>query len=182
MVEYSQTELLKIAKVSGVTFNTWRNRNGLFPHTTADRKWNKYSISEVCQARTVVLLSRGGLGAQDAIACAMLVAPFFEEVCKVRSDRLFSESFAIFDGLGSETGPRVRFVDRTELLHNMMAGDAEPVFVGADLYRIVMEVMVSDHQVRPSEKLTAEGREQAIKLYDQFRPQPHPDYDADEAA
>ncbi|MBM0205664.1 hypothetical protein JNW90_23615 [Micromonospora sp. STR1s_5] len=64
---YTTSVLTEVAGVSPVTLRAWRNRNGLFPDTAGQRKWNRFSISDICIARTIVLLTAHGLSTGDAI-------------------------------------------------------------------------------------------------------------------
>lgn len=181
MKRYPQTELLKIARVSAVTFNTWRYRNGLFPHTRADRKWNSYSTAEVCIARAVVILTKNGLPAQEAVDSAMLLQSFFDEVCTIGGGRLLRDSFAIIDRVNSEFGPRVRFVDRSTSLHDVIVGPKGrnvegAAFVALDLMGITVEVMAGNHKLHRD---AFSKPEEIDALYEAIDPQPHPDYQDD---
>ncbi|WP_192257041.1 hypothetical protein [Mesorhizobium silamurunense] len=61
----------KVCEAAGckdVTFRAWRRRNGLFPELWGGRTVNHFSILDVCVVRLVVILTRHGLGADDAVA------------------------------------------------------------------------------------------------------------------
>ncbi|ESX91793.1 hypothetical protein [Mesorhizobium sp. LNJC403B00] len=61
----------KVCVVAGckdVTFRAWRRRNGLFPELWGGRTVNHFSILDICMVRLVVVLTRHGLGADDAVA------------------------------------------------------------------------------------------------------------------
>lgn len=74
IVMYATDRIFPAAKVceaagcKDVTFRAWRRRNGLFPELWGGRTVNHFSILDVCMVRLVVVLTRHGLGADDAVA------------------------------------------------------------------------------------------------------------------
>ncbi|TXN26162.1 hypothetical protein FV232_26280 [Methylobacterium sp. WL30] len=65
--QYTTSVLTRAAGCSPVTFRAWRNRNGLFPETKDDQKWNRFSIIDICIVRAIVVITEFGVGAKEAI-------------------------------------------------------------------------------------------------------------------
>lgn len=64
---YATSTLVAAAGCEAVTFRAWRNRNGLFPETKGGTKWNRFSVLDICVARTVTMLTAHGISAADAV-------------------------------------------------------------------------------------------------------------------
>lgn len=75
IVMYATDRFLPAAKVceaagcKDVTFRAWRRRNGLFPELwDGSRTVNYFSILDTCMVRLIVVLTRHGLSADDAVS------------------------------------------------------------------------------------------------------------------
>lgn len=64
---FRSSVLCAVAGCKEVTLRAWRNRNGLFPETLGKAGCNRFSVLDICWARTVVVLTEHGLGADDAV-------------------------------------------------------------------------------------------------------------------
>lgn len=75
--------LCAVAGCSAATFRAWRNRNGLFPETRAPgsnaRPWNRFSVLDVCVARTVSNLVQAGFSADNSVEVANSSSEIFLE-------------------------------------------------------------------------------------------------------
>lgn len=67
MPQFTTSTLTRVAGCEAVTLRAWRNRNGLFPETAGKQGWNRFSLVDVCIARTVVLMTASGIAAGEAI-------------------------------------------------------------------------------------------------------------------
>lgn len=144
MDSYTQTVLLSAAKVSAVTFNTWRKRNGLFPRTSVDRKWNWYSMSEICVARAVVVMTRAGVGAQIAADAAMKLLPMFERYCGEVDEPLGDRHIAVLVERPGSSERSWETVGRDELAAAFARSvNLSPVGIVVDMFRIVVEVQAA---------------------------------------
>ncbi|POR40424.1 hypothetical protein [Methylobacterium sp. V23] len=65
--EFATSILTRVAGCEAVTLRAWRNRNGLFPATMGKQGWNRFSLVDVCIARTVVMMTASGIAAGEAI-------------------------------------------------------------------------------------------------------------------
>jgi len=65
--QFTTSILTRVAGCEAVTLRAWRNRNGLFPQTAGKQGWNRFSLVDVCIARTVVLMAASGIAAGEAI-------------------------------------------------------------------------------------------------------------------
>ncbi|TIN49202.1 MAG: hypothetical protein E5Y32_02445 [Mesorhizobium sp.] len=106
---WPQAALLKIAMVSNGTFTSWRKRNNLLPRPIEDRKWNYYSMAEICVARVMVVLVNNGVSADKSSTLAMQTLEFFTEVCEVDGKGVIVDNIYIF----SDGRLRVANIDET---------------------------------------------------------------------
>lgn len=65
--QFTTSTLTRVAGCEPVTLRAWRNRNGLFPETAGKQGWNRFSLIDVCIARTVVLMTASAVTASEAI-------------------------------------------------------------------------------------------------------------------
>ena len=65
--QFTTSTLTRVAGCEAVNLRAWRNRNGLFPETAGKQGWNRFSLVDVCIARTVVLMTATGIAAGEAI-------------------------------------------------------------------------------------------------------------------
>lgn len=76
--QFTTSVLTRVAGCEPVTLRAWRNRNGLFPETAGAQGWNRFSLIDICIARSVVLMTASGIAASEAIwfAESYLRTPF----------------------------------------------------------------------------------------------------------
>ena len=71
--------LVEVVGTTPANFRAWRNINGLFPETQGEKGWNRFSVADICAAKTVKILFDSGLSTQAAVDCANAMKPAFEQ-------------------------------------------------------------------------------------------------------
>lgn len=65
--QFTTSVLSAVTGCEPMTFRTWRNRNGLFPEAAGGRTWKRFSVLDLCVVRAIVVMTKQGVGAADAI-------------------------------------------------------------------------------------------------------------------
>ncbi|ESY22439.1 hypothetical protein X751_08400 [Mesorhizobium sp. LNJC395A00] len=142
---FPQSTLLEAALVSNVTFNAWRKRNGLFPWTNADRKWNTYSGAEITTARTVVVLTSAGMAASRAVSAAMALLPMYRAAWETGSPLM--ESDPVLALSFDQEGQGWSDFDASSPVGEVIRREQYPVSIILRPARIVLEVLIGIEKV-----------------------------------
>lgn len=119
--QYQLSTLCAAVGVKAVTFNTWRNRNGLFPRTQEEKGWKLYSMPEICATYCVLGMTAGGSSTQFAVDAAMALLPRFEAIYRALkadndSDAALRDVIALVSVVhdpvpGKEIGETASYID-----------------------------------------------------------------------
>ncbi|MBX3580043.1 MAG: hypothetical protein KF723_22795 [Rhizobiaceae bacterium] len=81
-LKITQPIIVRVIDVPNITFNSWRTRNNLFPHTKLNAKRKTFSWDELCVAIVVARMIKMGMAAQRAVDIGMALLPAFKSGAK----------------------------------------------------------------------------------------------------
>ncbi|MGA0562842.1 hypothetical protein ACO2RV_10365 [Ancylobacter sp. VNQ12] len=160
---YLLSTLVAVAGVNPITFNSWRQRNGLFPWSLKAKGWKQYSASDICVAYCVNGLIKSGCTAQFAVDAAMMLLPRFEEMWTSDSVEAFDNCIALISIIDHGSSDKsnieidIEFHDPSkpilEIIRGRLGwGTAQIV----DLYDVMLNVIRSLKALQPETVMTPE--------------------------
>ena len=143
-----------VAGVPAATLRQWRFRLGLFPAMRDDNRWHLFSLSQICAARLMVVLTKFGLRAGAAVGVANASVELFDQI----EDQIASGKFDEPTAVALNSVGDIHLVgDRVEVADLLTEGTSLVVDL-CDVFRHVVEQLRDGEHpnVEPANKAVAD--------------------------